>query len=334
MINKVLSTEKMISDCPEGIRLLEKHLCHLDIDDLSFKENSYETILKIGPKYDAIIAGRANWDRKFFETVFKKLKVLAICGAGYDYVDLNAATDFGIPITNAPGMNSFAVAELTVAFILELNKQLKSIDREIKLGIWNQSILLNEIMGKTIGIIGLGNVGKEVVKRISAFSVRIFANDIKKDINFSEQFSITYVDLETLLKKSDYVSIHCSLNDKTRHMLTWEKLQWMKPTAYLINTSRGGLIDEQALIEALKSNFLAGAALDVFEKEPVQKENPLLKMENVITTPHIAYRTLEANNRVAFSAVQSVIDVLTGRKPKNLLNPLYKKNIKNDMRLI
>jgi D-3-phosphoglycerate dehydrogenase len=319
----------MISDCPEGIRLLEDNLCDLDIEDLSFKENSRETILKIAPYYDAIIAGRANWDREFFEKVSNKLKILAICGAGYDYVDLNAATDFGIPITNVPGMNSSAVAELTLAFILELNKKLKSIDRELKSGIWNQSILLNEIMGKTIGIIGLGNIGKEVAKRISAFNVRIFANDIKKDIHFSEKFSIKYVDLETLLRESDYVSVHCSLNDKTQHMLTLENIQWMKRTAYLINTSRGGLIDEQALIEALKSNFLAGAALDVFEKEPIQEDNPLLKMENVITTPHIAYRTEEANNRVAFSAVQSVIDVLTGRKPKNLLNPLYKKHWNN-----
>ena len=236
-------------------------------------------------------------------------------GTGLDNIDINIATNKKIIVTNTPTANLDAVADLTFGLILSLARRIPEADNKTKSGEW-EKIIGKSVWEKTLGIIGLGKIGRQVVKRAQGFKMNILVYDLVKDEKFAQSYSIKYVNLEELLQKSDYITIHIPLNDATRGMISYKELEKVKKEAFLINTSRGGIVDEQALYKALRNNQLKGAALDVYSNEP-PVESPLKELDNVIMTPHIGAYTEEAIENMGMQAAQNLIDVLEGRKPKN-----------------
>ena len=246
------------------------------------------------------------------------LKVISKYGVGVDNIDIKAATTQEIVVTNTPKANIDAVADLTFALMLALARRIPEADRETKAGNWKKFIGTS-VWGKKLGVIGLGKIGRQVVKRARGFEMEILCYDIIQDEEFARQFGVRYVDLETLLKESDYITIHTPLNNATKGMIGYKELEMINENAFLINTSRGGIIDEKALYNALKNNKIKGAALDVYEKEPPEN-SPLAELENIIMTSHNGAYTKEAINNMGIQAAQNLIDVLEGREPENRIN--------------
>jgi len=278
-----------------------------------------EEMLKLIRDVDGIIIGIDELSAEIIEEA-NELKVISKYGIGLDNIDINMATNKKIVVTNTPTANIDAVADLTFGLILSLARRVPEADRKTKSGKWGK-IIGKSVWEKTIGIIGLGKIGKQVVKRAQGFEMNIlvFRRNIFKDKKFAQKYGIKYVNLEKLLQKSDYITIHVPLNDATRNMISYEELGKMKKDAFLINTSRGGIVDEEALYDALRNNKLRGAALDAYKNEPLQ-ETPLKELDNVIMTPHIGAYTEEAIENMSIQAAQNLIDVLEGRKPQYRVN--------------
>jgi len=253
-----------------------------------------------------------------------KLRAIVKYGArpGSDNVDLAAANTRGILVAYTPGANSDSVAEFTVALILALAKRLPDIIWRVGRHAWRDASCLGlELTGKTAGIVGLGNIGFKVAQKVSNLEMRVLASDPYVSAEKAHLARATLIALDELLGESDVVSLHAQLTQETRLMIGKRELGLMKHTAYLVNTARGGLVDEKALFEALRDRRIAGAALDVFETEPPSPDNPLLTLDNVILTPHIASWTADALRKEAFMAVEEVKRILTGSRPLNLANP-------------
>jgi D-3-phosphoglycerate dehydrogenase len=249
-----------------------------------------------------------------------ELKVISRMGVGYDAIDLPAATKRGIALTITPGANADAVAEYTVSLMLALTRHVPAIDRIAKRGLW-QTIFGNSIYGKTLGVIGTGNIGKRVVRNLLGFSMHTLAYDPFPNEVFAREHNVTYCSLEQLIRESDYISIHCPLTDDTNKLLSEKEFAMMKPSARVINCARGEIIDEKALYEALSQGRIAGAAQDVYEKEPFEADNPLFALDNVVLSPHIAGMTYECRKTVIEMAFQNIIDIAGGKKPEGLINP-------------
>ena len=246
---------------------------------------------------------------------------LVQCGAGYDYVDLEAAAERGIFVANASGVNKVAVAEHTFALILSLAKKIVLLDRSMKEGGWQSKIdVALEIRGKTLGVVGLGNIGVEVAKIGLAFGMRVLA--FKKHPVIYEGLDVKLVGLERLLGESDIISVNLTLNDLTYHIIREREFEMMKESVLLVNTSRGAVVDEEALYDALYTHRIAGAGLDVFSLEPLPQDSPFRKLENVILTPHSAASTREAlESRYLFFA-ENALRILRGLRPINVVNQL------------
>ena len=246
------------------------------------------------------------------------LKVISKYGVGVDNIDIKAATEQGIVVTNTPMANIDAVADIAFALMLALARKIPEANRETKAGNWKKFIGTS-VWRKKLGVIGLGKIGRQVVKRARGFEMEILCYDIIQDEEFARQFGVRYVDLETLLKESDYITIHTPLNNATKGMISYKELEMINENAFLINTSRGGIIDEKALYDALKNNKIKGAALDAYEKEP-PKNSPLMELENVIMLSHNGAYTEEAIANMGIESAQNLIDVLEGREPENRIN--------------
>lgn len=239
----------------------------------------------------------------------KQLEVIARAGVGLDNIDVKVAEARGIKVLNAPEAPTVAVAELVLAHMLAWARHLPRADSSMKVGKWEKEQLMgSELRGKTLGIIGTGRIGQEVGYRAKAFSMNLLAYDTRQSHEFAEQTGAKYVDLGTLFRKSDFVTLHVPLIPKTKHMVGRRELDLMKPTAVLINTSRGGVVDEGALAEALQRGKIAGACLDVYEREP-PRNSPLLKLPNVVLTPHLGASTHEAQRDAAIIISQKIKEV-------------------------
>jgi len=255
-----------------------------------------------------------------------KLRGIVRYGIGVDNIDLKAASKRRIPVANVPDYCIGTVADHAFALILALNRKLllaDSILRSGEYGVWTSpspKLMGVDLEGKVLGLVGIGKIGSAVAARAKGFGMKVVAFDpyIPKEI--AEKLGVELVDLETLLKNADFISIHAPLTPETRGIIGKKELRMMKRTAYIINTARGPIIQEKALYKALKNGWIAGAGLDVYEKEPPDPDNPLFKLENVILTPHIAYYTKEAIWRLEMSAVEEAIRILQGKMPKNLVN--------------
>jgi D-3-phosphoglycerate dehydrogenase len=243
-----------------------------------------------------------------------------------DNVDLEAATERGILVTCVPDANTYSVVEQTLALMLALMKQLLRMDREVRRDNFDirYKNLPSDLRGKTLGIVGLGRIGSELAKAChQCFDMRILGHDpyLDADLRGKYQSWVTFCDLEKLFRESDIISLHVPSSSATRHIISARELAWMKPEAFIINTSRGGVLDEEALTRCLKDGRIAGAGLDVFEKEPIEANNPLKTLDNVILTPHSAALTRECVIRLALGAARAIVDVAHGRKPAGTVNP-------------
>lgn len=268
---------------------------------------------------EAIILGLDRLTREVLEKA-PRLKVISRFGVGLDNVDLRAATERGVVVTVTPGANSVAVAELTMAFILALSRQLLMHDRWVKLGSWKR-VTGVELKGGTLGLVGLGRIGREVALRARAFGMRIVYTDpVPPPESLVLDLQATALSLEDLLATSDVVSLHLPLTEATRHMIGARQFDLMQPTAFLVNTARGGLVDENALYEALRAGRLAGAAFDVFEEEPAGG-SPLLGLDNFLAAAHIGSATLQTARRMGWMAAQNALAVLEGQRPDDVANP-------------
>ncbi|MGD8457641.1 MAG: phosphoglycerate dehydrogenase [Anaerolineales bacterium] len=263
---------------------------------------------------DGYIAGLDEIDRVVIQSA-PKLRVISRYGVGVDNVDLEAAKDNNVVVTNTPGANTASVAELTVGLILVLVRSIYDAVISTKVGEWPRCRGVS-LEGKTIGLIGFGKIGQEVARKLAGFDCQILAFDIAPDFDTARQYHVELVEFDELLKKSDILSLHCSLVSETGNLLNQKSFNKMKDGVYLINTARGELIDEDALLEALNRGKIHGAAVDVFSQQPPDPDNLLLQHPKVITTPHMGSHTDLAMNKMGWWAVRDCLAVLRGDEPE------------------
>ena len=263
-------------------------------------------------------------DGSLMDTAGPQLKIISNYAVGFDNVDIKAATDRGIVVTNTPSTEvNESVAEHAWALILSLARRIVEADEATRRGGyrgWEPGIFLGTgLLGKTLGIVGLGRIGSMVARRAKGYNMTVLYNKRNRDEEAEKELGVTFVDLEELLAKSDFVTLHVPLTEETRHMINKESLAKMKKRSYLINTARGPAVNEKDLAEALRSGQLSGAALDVFDNEP--DINPeLIGMENIVLTPHIASATWEAREKMGEQATEAILDAFQGKKPENIVN--------------
>ena len=250
----------------------------------------------------------------------EKCRLVQLLAAGYDRVNLTLLRDLEIPCANNGGANSWAVSDHALLLMLSIYKQLLASDLASRQGRWNEPITGQntfEMAGKKVGVLGIGNIGKQVAKRVQSFDAQVQYYDLYPlDDEVSKNLGVTYVSLEELFRTSDIITCHTPLTGDTHHIVNAERLAMMKSSAILINTSRGPVVDEQALIEALERGIIAGAGLDVFEQEPVDPHNPLLTMTNVVATPHMAGTTWDTWARRAQFGFENMERVRNGESPQ------------------
>ncbi|MPZ78099.1 MAG: hypothetical protein GEU77_16435 [Deltaproteobacteria bacterium] len=272
-------------------------------------------------RVDAIISRKGRIGRDHIERSRERLKIIARTGVGVDpsRVDLEAARQYKIWVTNMPGSNAVSVAELVFGQMIALARHTHEANRAVKENRWSDYLKYagTELAGKTLGIIGMGNIGARVAVRALAFEMSFLVYDPYIPESHVTAVRGRWVGLDELLVQADIVTIHCPLNQETKAMIAARELALMKPCAYLINAARGGIIDEQALLQVLQEKRIAGAALDVIESEPPRQDHPLFNLDNVIWTPHLGAVTTEASTRGEWGAAQEVIRVLQGKRPKN-----------------
>ncbi len=260
---------------------------------------------------DGVIAGLDEFGEKVLKSS-NRLKVISRYGVGIDNIDMEAAKRLGIFVINTPDVNTQAVADLTFGLILSVSRKIPQSHQSTKEGRWER-LIGRGVYKKSLGIIGLGRIGKAVAKRAKGFEMEIIAYDVLRDESFAETLGIKFLPIDDLLREADFVTLHCGLNPQTKGLIGPRELGLMKETAYLINTARGELVDERALYEALKEGKIAGAGLDVYEKEP-PLGNSLLSLENVVTTGHIAAYTDEAIKEMALASVKNLLSALEALK--------------------
>ncbi|MCI0894187.1 MAG: phosphoglycerate dehydrogenase, partial [Chloroflexi bacterium] len=276
-----------------------------------------EELLEILPEYDALVVRSETKVTAEAIRAGKRLQVIARAGIGVDNIDLEAATSAGIAVVNAPTGNTVAAAEHTMALMLALARNIPDAHHSVKGGEWRRSAFMGiEVRNKTLGIAGLGRVGTEVARRAQSFGMRLLGYDPFVSPDYALRLGVELMPLDALLAESDFVTLHTPLTDSTQHLIGARQLSLIKPGARLINVARGELIDEDALLEALNGDRLAGAALDVFAQEP-PGDNPLLSHPKVVATPHLGASTEEAQREVAIEAAEQVLAVLDGSPARN-----------------
>jgi glyoxylate reductase len=267
-----------------------------------------------------------------------KLKIVAQLAVGFDNIDIAEATRRGIYVTNTPEVLTDTTADFAWALLMAVARRVAEADKYVRTGQWKVSwhpamLAGRDVHSATIGIVGAGRIGYAVAKRAKGFDMKILFYDVVPRPEIEKDLGAKKVDMDTLLKESDFVSIHVPLMKETHHLINAEKFKLMKKTAYLINNSRGPVVDEKALYEALKKGQIAGAGLDVFEQEPTPVDNPLLKLDNVVVAPHISSASLETRSKMAEMVAENLIAFFQGKKPPNLVNPDVMK-IKPQSKLI
>lgn len=276
---------------------------------------------------DATLAGSEPYTRRVLQA-HPQLKVIARVGVGFDAVDCQAASDFGKAVCTAPGTNQDAVAEHTFTLILALAKDLINQHQGTVTGQWPRHANL-PLRGRVLGIGGLGRIGKSVAVRGKAFDMKLIAFEPYPDHDFARQYGITFVGWEELLAQSDYVSLHMPMTPQAKHIINRKSLALMKPSAFLVNTARGGLVNEADLLEALRAKKIGGVGLDVFEEEPPRADHPLFKLSNVVFTPHAAGVDVQSRDDMALSAAQAIVDLSRGKWPaEKVVNPDVKGNFR------
>ena len=280
-----------------------------------------DVLKEIIKDYDALLVRSATKVRKEIIDAAVKLKVIGRAGVGLDNVDLQAATQRGIIVMNAPGGNTISTAEHTMSMILALSRNIAQANASTKKGEWKRSKFMGvELYNKVLGVVGFGRIGKEVAKRALSFGMRILAYDPFLSSEVAESLGVEIAELKKVLESADYITVHTPLTEETKHMISTKEFALMKKGVRVLNCARGGIIDEAALVSAVKEGKVSGAALDVFESEPIAPDNELLKLDNVVVTPHLGASTEEAQINVAIEVAECVKDYLLGKGIRNAAN--------------
>ncbi len=268
---------------------------------------------------DVVLVGRYGFPVEAFSHA-RNLKMISVWQTGYDHIDLGLATENGVIVSNVPGYAFDAVAELVFAFALNLSRKVHVADTKIRKGVFDwRDYVGNQLMGKTIGVIGTGNIGIRVIQIAHGFNMNVLSMTPHPSPEKEKRLGAKFVDLDTLLSESDIVSLHVPLTPATEKMIGRAELAKMKPTSILINTSRGKVVDESALIECLRDGKIKGAGLDVFENEPLTQDSPLMELDNAVLTPHIAFLSQESLEECTYICVENVEKFAEG-KPQNVIN--------------
>ena len=313
------SWKVVITDCDQGsIKEEEEEFARIGVELVLAQVKGEEDLIRVCQEADGLINQYALLTRKVLQHL-PKCKVISRYGVGVDSIDLRAATDLGIIVANVPDYCMDEVSNQTIAMILTLIRKTAFFDQKVKSGQWDfhPGIPIYRTRGKTLGLVGSGKIGLEVAKKISNFGVRVISFDTYLQ---KAPEGIELTDLDTVLKESDFISIHCPLNESTRHLIGEKEFKKMVKKPILINTSRGPIIDEKALIQALTEGLITGAGLDVLEKEPPDLRNPLLNMENVILSPHVSFYSEESICELKRRTAENVSSVLLGKWPRSVVN--------------
>ncbi|SFE34779.1 glyoxylate reductase [Thermoanaerobacter thermohydrosulfuricus] len=305
----------------EGLNLLRKY-CEVEVSPYDRMLTKEELLEKVQGKNAVITQLTDKVDKEFFEAA-KDVKIVANYAVGFDNIDLEEATIRGVYITNTPDVLTNATAELAWALLFATARRVVESDKFMRSGKfqgWAPMLFLGKgVTGKTLGIIGAGRIGQAFAKMAKGFDMKILYTARSPKKEFEEETGAQYVDLDTLLKESDFVSIHVPLTPETRHLIGEKELKLMKKSAILINTGRGPVVDEKALVKALKNKDIYAAGLDVYEREPLFEEE-LAQLDNVVMLPHIGSATEEARRDMSILVAQNIIDVIEGRVPRTLVN--------------
>ena len=289
--------------------VFEEHLLKLIIADVH-ERLSEEQVLAYAGQFDGTLCGDDQYSARVLEACTPRLKVISKWGTGIDSIDQQTARRLGIKVHRTPNAFTLPVADTVLGYILAFARQHPWMDRDTKAGKW-EKIPGRSLSECTLGVVGIGNIGKAVIRLGRAFGMQILGNDIIEiDPDFVLDNGVGMTSLDDLLRRSDFVSLNCDLNPTSYRLINALSMRLMKPTAVIINTSRGPIIDEQALIEALQSGTIAGAALDVFEEEPLPLESPLRQMETVMLAPHNANSSPAAWERVHWNTIRNLLDGL------------------------
>jgi D-3-phosphoglycerate dehydrogenase len=314
MSKKVLITSRsfgQVSD--EPLNILKENGIEVDFQNESYDEEKFINIIG---EYDALIIGAHKFSEKAMQKA-KKLKIVCKHGAGLDNIDLELAKKYNLRVTNVPATNSNAVADLAFGLMLDVARKISFGANGVKNGVWGK-IIGTDVCYKTLGLIGFGAIARNVAKRAAGFGMKVLAYDPFVS-TLPEEFShVKLVSFEEVIKQADFLSIHVPLNEKTRNLINREQMTMMKKGSFIINTSRGGIVNEADLYECLKIGHLAGAGLDVTEQEP-PKGSPLLTLDNVTIVPHIGMYSKEAINAVSLVCAKNVVKVLNGEQPDNIV---------------
>lgn len=310
----------LISDqlTEEGVQILQNGGKFEVVDDPAI---TMEKLAEVINGFDGLaIRSRTNVTADVLKNS-GRLKVIGRAGVGLDNVDVPVATEKGIIVMNTPEGNTLSTAEHTVSMMLSLSRKIPQADRLMKQGEWPKKSLTGvELHGKTLGVIGLGKIGREVAKRMKSFGMEILGYDPFLNESAAEKLGITLADVDTIAQKSDIITVHTPLNKDTKGIIDARRLAMMKKTALIVNCARGGIVDEAALLDALQKKTIAGAALDVFEQEPLPKDHPFRALDNAVITPHLAASTTEAQDKVTRDVANQIVEALEGGMIRNAIN--------------
>ena len=303
--------------CSDGLKMLRGYGCDVVTNRGSRMFTRDEMLASVGD-IDGLIAHGETWDDELFDNA-PNLKVIARFGVGYDSIDLDAAKRHGVYVTNCPGINSNAVAEMTVSLLMALIREIPRLNKTQKAGIWSRTIF-NELPGKRIGVLGFGAIAQKTIKKLKGFKtdILVYNRSLKTELAESLGARIT-TDLDEVLSTSDYILIHLPVAPETKNIINAESIAKMKDGAYVINTARAPLVDNKAMYDALVSGKLRGYATDVYNKEPADLNDPLFSLPNFIGTPHSSGETYENYRDTGLATAKAVIDVFEGREPWNRL---------------
>ena len=319
MVFKVMMTDQVGPDTDVERRVLAE----IGAEFVLAPEGSEETLVEYAKGSAAIISNWAPTTRKVIEAAMPNLKVISRSGIGVDNIDVEFATSQGIPVTNVPAYCLPDVAEQAMALMLALARKIAYNDRGVRAGRWERSSgpAMQSLVGKVFGIVGMGKIGRELIPRAKGFGMNVVAHDPYVTAEQGAEIGVRMLELDALLEVADVVDLHCPLLDSTRNIINSDTLGRMKSTAYVINTSRGELIDEEALYAALTSGQIAGAGLDVRRSEPPDPNDALIQLDSVVQSPHASYYTAVADLQ-AMTAWEAR-RVLTGEQPLSVVNPDY-----------
>ncbi|HKZ44338.1 MAG TPA: D-glycerate dehydrogenase [Anaerolineales bacterium] len=317
---KVFVTRKILE---EGMKMITQ-----DCDAVVWQDElppPHSELIKRAKGMDGLLCLLTdNIDQEVIESAGENLKVISNHAVGFDNIDIATASSRGIPVGNTPGILTDATADFAFTLLLSCARRVIEADRYVRKGLWQtwspDQLLGADISGTTLGIIGFGRIGQAMVKRAAGFDMKILFHDPEFLGDFSNR-NVCKVDLDTLLGSSDFISIHTPLNEQTRHMINTDAINKMKPTAILINTARGAVVDPDALYHALKNKRIRSAALDVTDPEPITMQNQLLELDNLLISPHIASASVSTRNRMSIMAAENLIAGVQGKRLPNCVNP-------------